>query len=121
MTIVGIGPPGFFGETLRSDPPDIWIPLQQEPILRGSNSLLHRFPAWLRVIGRTRPGASTSVLPARLTDLLRVWLVNDSGMPAEWMSGLKQNLSQAGHPSGAGGRGRSGHEGGLRQTVCIFC
>jgi predicted permease len=28
----------------------------------------------------------------RLTELLRVWLVNDSGMPAEWMSGLKTQL-----------------------------
>src|SRR5207249_11122522 len=30
FTIIGVAPPGFFGETLRSDPPDIWIPLQQE-------------------------------------------------------------------------------------------
>src|SRR4051812_10881252 len=40
FTIVGISPPGFFGETLRSDPPDLWVPLQQEPIMRGSGSLL---------------------------------------------------------------------------------
>ena len=26
VTIIGITPPGFFGETLRSDPPEIWIP-----------------------------------------------------------------------------------------------
>jgi len=26
VTIIGITPPGFFGETLRSDPPDLWIP-----------------------------------------------------------------------------------------------
>jgi len=29
FTIIGVTPPGFFGETLRPDPPDIWIPLQQ--------------------------------------------------------------------------------------------
>ena len=51
FTIVGITPPGFFGETLRSDPPEVWVPLQQEPMFRGKNSLLHTFPAWLRVIG----------------------------------------------------------------------
>ena len=93
MTIVGITPPGFFGETLRSDPPELWLPLQQEAMFRGpTNSLLHRFPAWLRVIGRLKPGASPAALPDRLTSLLRVWLVNESGMPAEWMGGIKAGL-----------------------------
>ena len=92
FTIIGVAPPGFFGETLRSDPPDIWIPLNQEPLIRGKESLLHGFPAWLRVVGRLRPGASPNALPARLTDELRLWLVNDSGIPAEWMSGLKAVL-----------------------------
>ena len=64
FTIVGIAPPGFFGETLRSDPPEIWVPLQQEPLFRGKSSLLHEFSAWLRVIGRVRPGASANALIA---------------------------------------------------------
>ncbi len=93
VTIIGITPPGFFGETLRSDPPELWMPLQQEAMFRGpANSLLHRFPAWLRVIGRLKPGASPAALPSRLTSLLRVWLVNESGMPAEWMGGIKAGL-----------------------------
>jgi predicted permease len=92
FTIVGVGPPGFFGETLRSDPPDIWIPLSQEPMIRGKESLLNGFPAWLRVIGRLRPGASPNALPARLTELLRVWLITDSGIPPEWMAGVKAVL-----------------------------
>jgi predicted permease len=92
FTIVGITPPGFFGETLRSDPPEVWIPIEQEPLFRGKNSLLHAFPAWVRVIGRLKPGASPNAAPERLTNLLRVWLVNESGIPAEWMSGLKQQL-----------------------------
>src|SRR5438094_3282609 len=25
FTVIGVAPPGFFGETLRSDPPDIWL------------------------------------------------------------------------------------------------
>src|SRR5580700_305848 len=53
FTIVGITAPGFFGETLRSDPPDLWIPVNQEPLLSGTDSaLLHQsVSAWLRVIG----------------------------------------------------------------------
>jgi predicted permease len=92
MTIVGITPPGFFGETLRSDPPEVWVPMQQEPIFRGTNSLLHTFPAWLRVIGRLKPGASPAALPERLTSLIRVWLIDESGMPAAWMTGIKAGL-----------------------------
>ena len=32
LTVIGVAPPGFFGETLESDPPDIWVPVQQEPL-----------------------------------------------------------------------------------------
>ena len=94
VTIIGITPPGFFGETLRANPPDLWIPINQEPVFLGANSMIHRFQAWLRVIGRVRPGASVSTTGPRMTALLRQWLVNDSGMPADWMSGIKANLSQ---------------------------
>src|ERR1700719_1013312 len=48
FTVIGVAPPGFFGETLRSDPPDIWIHLNQEPLIRGKETLLNGFPAWLR-------------------------------------------------------------------------
>ena len=66
FTIVGITPPGFYGETLRSDPPQLWVPLQQEPLLMGTNSILKQTNAWLRVIGRLRPGAVADGLPSPL-------------------------------------------------------
>jgi predicted permease len=94
VTIIGITPPGYFGETLRANPPDLWLPINQEPTFAGSDSLLHHFQAWLRVIGRLRPGASVNTTGPRMTALLRQWLVNDSGMPADWMSGIKANLSK---------------------------
>ena len=57
FTIIGVTPSGFFGDTLRSDPPEIWIPVQQEPLIDGEAALLHQsIGAWLRVIGRLRPG-----------------------------------------------------------------
>ena len=43
ITIIGITPPGYFGETLRADPPDIFAPLQQEPLFRGKSSLFINF------------------------------------------------------------------------------
>jgi predicted permease len=92
VTIVGITPPGFFGETLRSDPPQLWLPVNQEPLFRGTSTVLHRFQSWLRVIGRVKPGASVAAVGPRLTALVRQWQVNDSGMPAEWMGDIKQSL-----------------------------
>ena len=86
FTVIGVAPPGFFGETLRSDPPQIWIPVQQEPLIDGAGALLHQsISAWLRVIGRLRPGASVAGMAPRLTGVLRQWIRNDSGYPSNWM------------------------------------
>jgi predicted permease len=125
MTIVGITPPGFFGETLRSDPPEVWIPIQQEPIFRRTNSLLHTFPAWLRVIGRLKPGATPNALPSRLTNLIRVWLVDESGMPAEWMTGIKAQLAKQNIkvvPAGAGvGVMKENYADSLHILLAVCC
>ncbi len=56
FTVIGVAPPGFFGETLRGDPPDIWIPVQQEPMIAGDGALLHQSVA--RMVARDRPPAS---------------------------------------------------------------
>ncbi len=93
FTIVGIAPPGFFGETLRGAPPQIWIPLQQEPLINGEGSLLRQsVSAWLRVIGRLHPGATTAGMGPHLTTVLREWLMHDSGYPANWLEDLKHVL-----------------------------
>lgn len=106
LTVIGVAPPGFFGETLESDPPDIWVPLQQEPMMNAEGSLLRQpVSAWLRMIGRLRPGASTDGMSPRLTGVLRQWLQTDSGYPSNWMPDVirllpKQVLNVV--PAGAG-------------------
>ena len=106
FTVVGVTPPGFFGETLRGDPPDLWIPLQQEPLINGDTSILRQpVSAWLRVIGRLRPGATTDGVGPRLTGLLRQWMQHDSGYPPNWMPDIVQALQRqviAVVPAGAG-------------------
>jgi predicted permease len=106
FTVIGVAPAGFFGETLRGDPPDLWIPLQQEPLLSGGSSLLRQpVSAWLRTIGRLRPGASTEGMAPRLTGLLREWMQHDSGYPSNWMPDIIASLPKqtiAVVPAGAG-------------------
>ncbi len=93
FTAIGVAPPGFFGETLRGNPPDLWIPLQQEPLISGDGTMLRQpVAAWLRVIGRLRPGASTEVMGPRLTGILRQWMQHDSGYPSNWMPDVVRML-----------------------------
>jgi predicted permease len=94
FTVAGIAPPGFFGDTLRGDPPDMWIPVHQEPALDGADAALldQRMPAWLRVIGRLRPGTTTAGMAPRLTGVLRHWIEFDAGYPANW--NVTQQLSK---------------------------
>ncbi len=75
FTVVGISPPGFFGDRIQSNPPALWIPLHDEPIIEGENSILKQPETnWLYVLGRTKDGVNLGSLQARLTNNLRQWL-----------------------------------------------
>ena len=85
VTIVGIAAEPFFGETLRPNPPGLWLPLGIEPALRGvrqgvagasgaATSLLARADQnWLYAVGRLRPGASVAAVQAKVSATLRAW------------------------------------------------
>jgi predicted permease len=80
-TVIGVAPPGFFGDTLRSDPPDFWIPLAMEPVLRHDTSQLnHKEMYWLYAMGRLRPEAQPRQVEARMTAELRQWLSDQNGV-----------------------------------------
>jgi predicted permease len=126
FTIIGITPPGFYGETLRSDPPQLFVPLQQEPLLMGKNSILKQTNSWLRIIGRIHPGATTDGLAARFTTIMRQWLITDF-VGTEFLQYLpqikamlpKQNIQVI--PAGAGvAEMKAGYQDSLRilLTVC---
>lgn len=106
FTVIGVAAPGFFGETLRGDPPDLWMPVNQEPLIAGQKSMLHQATqAWLRAIGRLRPGASTAGIGPRLTGVLREWMQHDSEYPSNWMPDVIRNLPKQSItivPAGAG-------------------
>jgi predicted permease len=125
FTIIGVAPPGFFGETLRGDPPDLWIPVQQEPLIAGASGLLHQsVGAWLRVIGRLRAGASIEGMSPRLTGVLRQWLQHESGYPANWMPDIirllpKQVINVI--PAGAGVAAMKEQYGRSLQILLTVC
>jgi len=125
LNIIGIAPVGFFGEMLESDPPDLWIPLQQEPMIAGESSLLHQpISSWLRAIGRLRPGASIAGMAPRLTGVLRQWMQTDAGYPANWMPEVIRLLpQQVVHivPAGAGIAAMKEEYGRSLQLLLAVC
>ena len=75
VTIVGIAPPGFFGDRVNDSPPAFWIPLNAEPVLEGETSNLKVAESnWLYLLGRLKPGVAPKALQAKISSTLRQWL-----------------------------------------------
>jgi len=75
FTVIGITPPGFFGDRVSDNPPEVYMPVQTEPYIRGDGSILHHQEShWLYLLGRVRPGTSIPALQAKITTSLRQWL-----------------------------------------------
>jgi len=70
-TIAGVTPRGFYGDTLRSDPPDFWLPLAGDP---ESWRLQNAATESLYAIGRLKSGFTPDSVQARLTVELQQWL-----------------------------------------------
>ena len=74
FTVVGITPPGFFGDTLREHPPDFFLPLNTEPFVEGDADLNKYDTHWLDLIGRIQPGAQPASIEAEMRVELKQWL-----------------------------------------------
>lgn len=73
--IAGVAPPGFYGETLRPNPPEIWMPLSSEPQVQPAAKLVEaKGLHWLYIIGRLKPSTPVAPIEAQLSATLRQWL-----------------------------------------------
>ena len=119
-TVVGVTPPGFFGDTLRANPPDFWLPLSTEPTLNGPNSILNN-PAlnWLHVIGRLKPGVQPSKVQSEVTTVLQRWISSQPNLTEDDRSQIsKQHIVIA--PGGEGVASMQQQAGsGLRLLMII--
>jgi len=80
FTVVGVTPPGFFGDTLKNTPPDFFVPIATEPLLVGDGSVLNQANRhWLDLIGRVRPGRSRAAIEAQMRLELQQWLQSHIG------------------------------------------
>src|SRR5438874_180399 len=74
FSVVGITPPGFFGDSLRSSPPDFFLPLNTEPYVQSDADLNKVDTHWLDLIGRIQPGANPASIEAEMRVELKQWL-----------------------------------------------
>jgi predicted permease len=103
MTIVGIAPPGFFGDRIRSSPPALWMPLSVEPLVMGKTSILHVPESnWLYVLGRVKPGVSPEALQGKMSASLRQWLSTQPDYTVNGRSTLIPKQHVVITPGGAG-------------------
>jgi hypothetical protein len=102
FTVVGIAPPGFFGDRL-ADPPEFFIPIADEPLIDDPAALID-FPQqdWLDIIGRVTPGADPKQIGAHLQVELQQWLLSPIAQlqPGERSAVSKQTLRLS--PGGGG-------------------
>jgi putative ABC transport system permease protein len=117
FTVVGVAPPGFFGAKLAGGGmPDIWIPLNTEPLLAGETQRLKRPNTnWLDILGRVRPGVNPKTLEAKLRVEFLAWLASHvpDMEPSEKQTWRQQTLHLI--PGGAGVTAmRDRYEAGLK-------
>jgi predicted permease len=103
FTIVGVTPPSFYGDRLSNRPPDFYLPLATEPLLRGESSLLKKADThWLNVIGRINTGTNVASTEAQMRVELQEWLRSHWGeMNANERSSLSRQTLNLG-PGGSG-------------------
>jgi putative ABC transport system permease protein len=85
LTIIGVAPPGFIGET-SGQRPDLWLPLRMQPSVLPGRDRLHDTPPekamWLHVFGRLKPGVSQAQADAQANGVFRAGLESFYGAPA---------------------------------------
>jgi predicted permease len=121
FTIIGVAPPGFFGDTLTSNPMDLWVPLSTE-YLTDAEAPYSDVPsmAWLRMIGRLKPGATTAGVSERLTADLQHWLTSEGALAPQFQSQLKEQLSRQSIHLGPGGQGIGEMRDSYRSSLHIL-
>jgi len=116
VTIVGIAPPSFFGDRLTQNPPELWIPLSQQPAFEGNGrkSLLYSSgDAWLYVIGRLEAGQSPGAVQSKLTGELQQWLRTERELGKDDLAKLSQQHIELTHGGSGVSPFRSNSKRGL--------
>ena len=85
LTIIGVAPPGFIGETSGQEP-DLWIPLRMQPVVVPGRDRLHDTPPeksmWLHVFARLESDVTPAQEEARANAVFQAGLESFYGAAA---------------------------------------
>ncbi|MBW8869862.1 MAG: ABC transporter permease, partial [Acidobacteriales bacterium] len=124
FTVVGIAPPGFFGDRIAERPPDAWMPLSNEPAIQGAGTSLwpqgDHDTSWLYVLGRVRPQTGIPALQAKLSAHLRQWMMEHVAYTRHGGAALipRQHVVLA--PAGGGIQSLQQHTGRALRLLMIL-
>jgi predicted permease len=103
FTVIGIAPPGFFGDRVTDTPPEFWMPLHTEPYIEAGDAVLYEPESnWLYPIGRVRSGTNIAALQAKLTVALRQWILSRPNLIAYGGAALVPRMHVVLSPGGSG-------------------
>jgi predicted permease len=106
FTIVGVMPPGFFGERVRRAP-DFWLPLAFQPQIELRKSFLEDQHAyWLNLLGRLKPGTQIEQARASVNNELRQFISDQVG--TKLTDDVRRGIQNTYVQLAPGGRGLSG-------------
>jgi macrolide transport system ATP-binding/permease protein len=83
FNVIGIAPPGFFGDRVSDRPPELWLPIHMKPYIDEGDTILNQPEShWLYLLGRVKPGTNVPALQSELTVALRQWILSRPDMLA---------------------------------------
>jgi predicted permease len=96
VTVVGVTAPEYQGEIVQSDPPELWLALNQEAKFTGADAAHthHVDQHWLDVVGRLAPGANLDQINAELNLELRQWLRSRDTLSAAERAQINRQKTQ---------------------------
>lgn len=100
VTVVGVMPKEFFGETVRADPPEMWFPISDlTAVANFPTRLLEESDSrWLYLMARLKPGVTLAQASEAMTGQLRQFLANDPDVaagPSTWKETIPQSRLEA--------------------------
>jgi predicted permease len=121
VTVIGIAPPGFFGDRVQSNPPAFWLPLTSEPVIEPAVAVLNDAALdWLDLIGRIKPEADTKAMEAQMQVELRQFLMSPESKVEDRSKPLVAKQTLHFSPGGGGvQRMRDEYQDGLHLLMWI--
>ncbi|MGA7342789.1 MAG: ABC transporter permease [Terracidiphilus sp.] len=103
FSVIGIAPPGFFGDRVADTPPAFWMPIHTEPYVEAGDAVLNEAEShWLYLLGRVHEGANIPALQSKLNVALRQWLLSRTDLMAHGGAALVPRMHVVLTPGGGG-------------------